>query len=293
MPELPEVEVAARNLRRWGEGRRVRAAGCSEPRILDAVVHVGDKVRTEPVDPAALGALVGTRLGGVERLGKNLLLAFKRGRKPAVGVWSHLGMTGKWLRRAPADPPPRFSRVRLDLEGGVTLHYVDMRLFGFFRLVPDAGFAALPALAALPPDPLAGGIDTARLTARFARIGKPVKVALLDQTLVPGVGNIQDSEALWRAAIDPRRRASSLTPAEVRRLARAVIASFRHTLRAFAADGADGGGADIEYVEEPGTRNPFRVYDRAGIRCPRCHVGTITRIVQAARSTYFCPRCQK
>src|SRR5262245_32188856 len=130
MPELPEVEVAARNLARWAEGRRVRAVACSDPRALG-----GGK-------PAALRALVGMRLGSVERIGKNLLLTFAARGRDAVGVWAHLGMTGKWVRRDTKEAPPRFARVRLDLEpegrrgGAATLHFVDMRLFGFFRVVP-------------------------------------------------------------------------------------------------------------------------------------------------------------
>lgn len=287
MPELPEVEVAARNLSRWARGRRVRAIACTEPRALG-----GGK-------PAALRALSGARLRTVERVGKNLLLTFgPRGARGGgdTGVWSHLGMTGKWVRRDAKDPPPRFSRVRLDLEGGTALHFVDMRLFGFFRLVPGAAFSHLPALAALGPDPLREGIDAGRLGARLARIRKPVKLAIMDQGIVPGVGNIQASEGLHRAGIDPRRPASALAPAEVRRLAGALLASFRYTLRRFAAEGADasrGGSGDITYVEESRTSNPFKVYDHAGVRCPRCRRGTITRIVQGGRSTYFCPRCQR
>lgn len=308
MPELPEVEVAARSLSHWARGRRVRAVTVTDKRSLD-----GGK-------PAALAALVGTRLEGVERIGKNLLLTF-RGGAPArqvVGVWSHLGMTGKWVRRAPDEPPPRFARVRLDFVGGPTLYFADMRLFGFFRLVPKADFAALPVLAALGPDPLRTGIDTARLAKRLGRSRLPIKVSIMDQALIPGVGNIQASEGLNRAGIDPRRPARSLTRLEVGRLARGLLASFQHTLRSFEAagvlppevippgkDGQARGGegtakrtsgvasADVAYVEESGTPNPFRVYERAGARCPRCRKGTIERIVQAGRSTYFCPACQR
>jgi formamidopyrimidine-DNA glycosylase len=265
----------------------------------------------------------------VERVGKNLLLTFRGGGGP-VGVWSHLGMTGKWVRRAPDEPPPRFARVRLDFVGGPTLYFADMRLFGFFRVVPGADFIRHPVLAALGPDPLRQGIDSERLRQRLERSRQPIKVAILDQALIPGVGNIQASEGLHRAGIDPRRAARSLDGAEVRRLARSILASFHYTLRAFAAAGAlppelttaatkvpkktpkkapqkapkkvpkkvpkrarAAALADVAYVEESGTKNPFRVYDRAGARCPRCRRGTIERIVQAGRSTYFCPACQR
>lgn len=285
MPELPEVEAAARSLARWAGRCRLRAIDCSEPRSLDGA------------GVASLRVLPGTRLTTVERLGKNLLLTFTAGRGKGarvVGAWSHLGMTGKWVRRRPVDAAPRFSRLRLDFEGAVSLHFVDMRLFGFFRVVPAASFSALPAIAALGPDPLREGIDVPRLISLLARRRRlPVKVAIMDQALLPGVGNIQASEGLHRASIDPRRAASSLTSPEAERLARALLASFRYTLRTLERAQAKAVGKDIEYVEEPGTRNPFKVYDRAGERCSRCKRGTIVRLVQAGRSTYFCPAHQR
>jgi formamidopyrimidine-DNA glycosylase len=281
MPELPEVEVAARNLRRWAIGRRVRRASAEKgaARIL------------RPTSPAALGRLAGARFAEVGRRGKNLLVTLTE-RSRLIGVWSHLGMTGKWLRRRADDPAPRFSRVRIDLDDGVTLHYADMRLFGRFRVVPDARFDALPDIAALGPDPLADGIDVARLAGRLARTRLPIKVAILDQTLLPGIGNILASEGLFRARIDPRRSAGSLTRAELSRLARGLLDAIRHGLKEFKQSGADGADADIDYIEEGKIQNPFLVYGREGEPCPRKNGGKIVRIVQAQRSTFFCPRCQ-
>jgi formamidopyrimidine-DNA glycosylase len=111
MPELPEVEVAARNLRRWASGRRVRGvrAGAGAARIL------------RPSSAPALRALTGARVEAVRRIGKNLLLTLARRAGP-IGVWSHLGMTGKWLLRRAGAPPPRFSRVEIDLDEGARLH---------------------------------------------------------------------------------------------------------------------------------------------------------------------------
>ena len=276
MPELPEVETARRMLETWARGRRVRRVLVQDRRSI-----VGG--------PRALDALVKARFDGFDRRGKHLLITLLHGHKP-VGLWSHLGMSGKWLRRDPGQPPPRFSRVALELYDGVVLHYDDLRLFGKLRVVKDAAFDGLPEIAALGPDPLSDGIDVDRLFARLQRSKKPVKPLLLDQRLVPGIGNIQASESLFRAAIDPRRRASSLTRAEVGRLARGMRASIDYTLRRFQKDARD---KDIRYVEEPSGPNPFKVYDRAGEKCPRCKRGTIVRLVQAARSTFFCDRCQK
>jgi formamidopyrimidine-DNA glycosylase len=286
MPELPEVEVAARNLRRWGTGKTIRTVRV-DPRAARLF---------RPGNAKTPVALAGTRLHEVRRVGKNLLLTLTRERRP-VGVWSHLGMTGKWLRRAGNDAAPPATRVELELAGGARLCYVDRRMFGRFRLVPGARFAALPEIAALGPDPLADGIDVDAFAARLARLKLPIKVALLDQTLLAGVGNIQASESLFRAGIDPRRPARSLATAEVRRLAAAIRKSIDFTLRTFRAEGADGGGADIGYVEEGASPNPFLVYGRAGEPCPRgkrgAHrKGTIVRVVQAGRATFFCPVCQ-
>jgi formamidopyrimidine-DNA glycosylase len=281
MPELPEVEVAARNLRRWTEGRRVRA------------VAAGATAIARDAGPDGLASLVGARFTGVDRVGKHLLLRLGRGAgrgREVIGLWSHLGMTGKWVRRARGSEPPRFSHARLVLDDGATLHYCDLRRFGRLRLVPGARFEDVPTLAALGPDPLRDGVDAVRLHARLARVGLPIKVALLDQTILAGVGNIQASEACFRARLDPRRPARALTRPELGRLARGLRASIDFTLARFAEDGADAGDGAIVYVEEDRKSNPFLVYGRAALPCPRCRA-PIKRIVQATRSTFFCEAC--
>jgi len=274
VPELPEVEIAARNLRRWAAGRTVEG--------VEADPRAGRVFR--PGGPGALAAaLAGARVAAVDRRGKHLLVSLASPRGP-VGLLSHLGMTGKWVRREGGDPPGH-SRARLRLDDGATLHFVDPRLFGRLRLVPGARFEEVAELRALGPDPLHDGIDPRRLAARLAATRRPVKVALLDQRILPGVGNIHASEALFLARVDPRRRADRLAPAEVRAVARGVLASFRRTIR-------EEDGPEIVYVEEPGAPNPFRVYGREGERCSRCREAAIRRAVQAQRSTYWCPRCQ-
>jgi formamidopyrimidine-DNA glycosylase len=275
MPELPEVEFARRCLERWAKGHVVRAISAETSRVL------------RPAGPRALQALRGATVTSVDRRGKNLLVTARRGTRQ-LGLWSHLGMTGKWLRRPSEAPAPRFSRAQLTLDDDHTLHYCDMRLFGRLRVVEGARWETLPEVAALGPDPLVDGVDLDRLAARLGALRVPVKVALLDQSLVAGVGNIQASEALYRAGIDPRRPARSLDRAEVRRLAAGIRASIAATVRQLMRVTRTG---DVAYVEE-GAPNPFAVYDRAGERCA-CGKGTITRIVQAGRSTYFCPACQK
>jgi formamidopyrimidine-DNA glycosylase len=166
------------------------------------------------------------------------------------------------------------------------LHFSDLRLFGRLRAVPGARFDGVPEVAALGPDPLETGIDPERLHAALSRSRLPVKVRIMDQAILPGVGNIYASEALFRARIDPRRKSSTLSRKETGALAGAILEAMREGI-------ARQEGPEITYVEEPGSENPFLVYAREGERCPRCRRAKIARVVQAQRSTFFCPRCQR
>ena len=220
MPELPEVEIAARNLRSWAQGKR----------IDDVEAEPKAKYVFRPSSPAAFAkAVAGARFGDVRRIGKHLLVRLDRDGAP-VGLLAHLGMTGKWLRRREGDPATRFSRARFHLDDGTVLHFDDLRLFGRLRVVPGARFDEVPEVAALGPDPLERGVDLARLGEALARSRLPVKVRIMDQRILPGVGNIQASEALFRARVDPRRRSSSLSPREVKAVADGVLGSVRDAI---------------------------------------------------------------
>lgn len=266
MPELPEVEIARRNLAHWLGNAGVVGAEADRTRIFRGS------------ERAAFEHIRG-RLVFARRRGKTLLLGFEGNR----GFTSHLGMTGKWVRRPPGRAEP-YSRARLLLGDGTVLHYRDPRLFG--RIEPSAADALdrLPAVRELGLDPLLDRVDGKALAQALGRSRVPVKVALLDQRRVAGLGNIHAAEALWRAKISPLRPARSLQPAEWQRLARAIAAGIRFAIGQEQAE-------EVAYVEEPGTANPFRVYGRAGKPCPRCRTPVRT-VRQAGRSTYFCPRCQ-
>jgi formamidopyrimidine-DNA glycosylase len=264
LPELPEVEVARRNLEKWLRRSKLVRVELS-PRVF-----IGRA-------PAFATTLRGRTVRAVERRGKWLRLALDGD----VALFSHLGMTGKWVLRPRDAPPERFERARLDTAKR-SVRFVDMRLFG--TLQGARGDAAPSAWKELGPDALVDGVDAARLHARLGRRSRSIKEALLDQTLLAGVGNIQAAEALWRAKLNPMRTASSLSLDEVRRLARAIEASIRDTL-------AREDAPEITYVEEPGADNPFDVYGKHGEPCPRCKT-KLQRIVQGGRSTVFCPRCQ-
>ena len=267
MPELPEVEIASRQLRSWLEGRRIVSARAEKSRVIRGQTQ------------ARFGGLVGRRLAGIERLGKWMLLSFDGGE----GLISHLGMTGKWVRRRTEEPKPSHVRASLTLEDGHAVDYRDMRLFGRLIRGRIPELRASEALRALGPDPLEG-IDVDRLHAVLSRTRRSMKEALMDQRTLAGLGNIQVSESLHRAGIDPRRPAHSMTREETKRLAEAIGASLRATLT------DEDSPEPITYVEEGG-ENVFLVYDRAGEPCSTCGTA-IERIVQGGRSTYYCPSCQ-
>ena len=273
MPELPEVEHARRQLEAWLTGKTIAAAHAPASRLL------------RPGTPAALEkALVGQKVRAVERRGKWLRLVLGDGST----LHSHLGMTGKWVQRPAKDPSPRAEKLRLDLAGRhPTVRLLDARMFGRL-LVVAAGAAGTQAepdhLEGLGPDPIADGIDPAYLARELERSRRSIKERLLDQRLLAGIGNIQATEALWRAKMDPRKRAGHLTLTEIRALA----SGLRWTLARTLAAQAD---AEIVYLGEPEAKNVFKVYGRAGEPCPRCR-HTLTRIIQGGRSTTFCPSCQ-
>lgn len=267
MPELPEVEVARRSLVKWTKGRAI--------------------VRTE-VDPKArtfrgsrradVEALTGHLLTAARR-GKFLLLTFEHGR----GAVAHLGMTGKFVKR-PGGAEVRWSRARFVLDSSEVIHFQDPRLFGRIEPVPAAHLQEHPSIRKLGVDPLVDGLSAAQLRDALEGSRQALKVALMDQTRIAGLGNIHAAEALFRARLDPRRRPGSLSAAELEALARAIVEGIRFALEVESGD-------EITYVEEPGADNPFLVYGRAGEPCVRCRT-TIERFTQGGRSTFFCPRCQ-
>jgi len=195
-------------------------------------------------------------------------------------------MTGKLVLRRPAEIEP-YSRARLELEDGPVIHLRDPRKFARLSLAKANTLAELPEIAALGPDAWDDPPTLRSLSERFARTGRPVKLALMDQGVIAGLGNIQVAEALFRAGIGPRRRADALKPDELGRLAAAIRETLAFTLaRLTPVQG------DVVYVEEPDAPNPFLVYGKAGEPCPRCAT-RLRSIVQGGRTTHYCPRCQR
>ena len=262
MPELPDVEVARRHLKRWLVGANVTAARCR------------DAYLARPAPASRFAKIVaGRTVERVARKGKWLRLELGDGGK----VFSHHGMTGDWVR-VPVDAGPvRFERARIDVVRGSkawSVRYVDARRFG--RLVAARG--DIDDWTALGPDPLADGIDVPRLSGLFASSRRSVKEILMDQRVLAGVGNILANEALWLARVDPRSPGRALLPDDARRIARGVQAAIRTEL--------DGAAAYQSRRE-----TSFHAYGRGGHPCPRCgHALTSARL--GGRSTVYCPHCQ-
>jgi formamidopyrimidine-DNA glycosylase len=256
MPELPEVEAALELLRQRATGRTIAHLGLLHPALR------------RRLSPARLRSLAGVRIERIERRGKHQLLHLADGRI----LHAHFRMNGDWELGKVGDPLPRFARAELALDDGTRLFFVDSRALGTIEL--HAADAALDL--GLGPDAADSEWTAEQLGAALASRRGPIKLALLDQKLVAGLGNIYAAESLWRARIDPRAPSNTLTLAQVKSLRKAIAAVLK---RATGSRYTDDSTVTLD------------VYDREGLPCRRCKT-PIERIVQAGRSTYFCPHCQ-
>jgi formamidopyrimidine-DNA glycosylase len=294
MPELPEVETVRRGL---------------EPAMVGAAIALVETRRADlrfPFPTGFVGRLEGRTVLSLGRRAKYLLADLSSGEVLVV----HLGMTGRFLVTAPGGKtrePGEFrvetgrdashDHVVLRLSNGFTVTYNDARRFGFMDLVPRHLLDTSRHFQAMGVEPLGDAFDAVRIAKLFAGKTAPLKAALLDQSLIAGLGNIYACEALHRARLSPRRAAGTLArkdgapTASASRLASSIrevlgeaIEAGGSTLRDFA--GTDG---SLGYFQ-----NRFRVYDREGEPC--CNAGCrglVQRLVQSGRSTFFCPLCQR
>ena len=270
MPELPEVETIVRGLRRGVTGKTIASA-----RVLLK------KVAVAPPGLDFSAALAGERIDHVGRRGKYAVFGLKSGRSLVVS----LRMTGRLVLVQPGGEPYPYSHVVFDLREGKQLVFADVRQFGRVRLVEqgeawDAGLGVEPLSGDFTPDAFIGMLS-GRTT--------PIKVFLLDQRRIAGVGNIYACEALWSAGIRPGKPAKSLSKAAVRRL--------HHALVDVLARAVDLRGSSVDdYVDAQGLKGGFQnvlsVYGRAGSPCLRCGA-PIVRTVIAQRGTWWCRGCQK
>ncbi|MEW9534668.1 bifunctional DNA-formamidopyrimidine glycosylase/DNA-(apurinic or apyrimidinic site) lyase [Microbispora sp. NPDC049125] len=283
MPELPEVEVVRRGLQRWVAGRTVASAEVLHPR---AVRRNAGELPDQ---------LKGRTLRSAERRGKYLWLplADSPDGEAADALLAHLGMSGQLLVVDPLSPVERHLRVRLGFaDGGPELRFVDQRTFGHLLVAPMAVRPARPVpepITHIAPDPLEDAFDDAEFAAGVRRRRTGIKRALLDQSLISGVGNIYADEALWRARLHWARPTETLT--------RAVIGELLAAVREVMAEALGQGGTSFDslYVNVNGESGYFdrslAVYGRRDEPCRRC--GTpVRREAFMNRSSYSCPKCQ-
>jgi formamidopyrimidine-DNA glycosylase len=279
VPELPEVETVRVGLERSAVGRTITRVEVFGPRTL----------RRFAPGPAEFAArLVGRQVVAARRRGKFLWLPLDDG----VNLLAHLGMSGQFLAVERGTPDPAHLRARFDFaDGDPELRFVDQRTFGGLSL-DDGGETAdgIPAsLAHVAPDPLEPAFDPVVFSAAIRKRRTGVKRAILDQTLISGVGNIYADEALWRAKLHYARATDRLRRADVDRLLDAI----RDVLAAAIAAG--GTSFDALYVAVNGESGWFdrslEVYGRDGEPCSRCGT-SIIRQKFTNRSSYLCPKCQ-
>jgi formamidopyrimidine-DNA glycosylase len=271
MPELPEVETTVRGLARFLEGQR----------ITRVTLNRADLRRPFPAD--LVQVMTGSTVIALSRRAKYGLLHLDR----AATMIFHLGMSGRWR----IDPATSDTHDHLLLETEThTFALCDPRRFGSVDLVGTDALEAWPQFAALGPEPLGPGLTAPHLKAALRGKLQPVKLALLDQRIVAGLGNIYVCEALWRAGISPVKAAGKVTQAQLARL----VPAIRDVLEA--AIGA-GGSSLRDYARPDGElgyfASAFDVYGRTGEPCRRADGTPIRRIAQGGRSTWYCPACQK
>ena len=282
MPELPEVETIARQLRGLVVDRTISEFESRWVRL------------TEPEPAEVVGArLRGRRISNVRRRGKFVVFDLDGGEALVVS----LRMTGKLLYGV-ADVDERYVRGEIRFVDGTAMRFSDTRKFGRMAVIDAATLegtgerrrAKMPLHASLGPEPLARGFTVAWLRALLRRRPRAaIKVLLLDQRAIAGIGNIYAIEALWRARIHPLRKAGTLRTAEVARLHEAIRWALRKGIRL-------GGASRNDYVDARGNKGrmqrELQVYSRAGEPCPRCG-REIVRTVVGGRGTFQCPRCQR
>lgn len=289
MPELPEVETVRTGLARLLPNKRV----------ADVWFDTDKSFPNAPQDVQAF--LVGASIVGVHRRAKVLIIDLTTN----YSLLIHLKMTGKLVFRSNDDSqrfgaghpngsligvlPDTSTRVVLDL-GDATLFFIDQRKFGWMRLMPTAEVANVDFIKKLGPEPLAADFSAANFRDRFLRRpNTSIKAALLDQTVVAGVGNIYADESLWGAKIHPSTLVKGISATKMNTLFR----ELRYVLRLAIEKG---GSTDKNYVDAEGKKGSYmsfaRVFRREGLGCPRCG-SEIVKIRVAGRGTHICTKCQK
>ena len=266
MPELPEVETVRKQL---------------EKEILGATITKIDVREIHCYE--GLPWSVSEKIVEIARVGKYIFIKFESGR----GLQIHLKMTGRIVLVDPFYETAIHTRVAMELSDGRKIYYWDTRMFGYIKHVEDIRYQESVISQKLGPEPW--DISDTDLLRKLQKTGRAIKEAILDQSLLAGVGNIYANDGLWLAGIDPRRKANSLKLSEVKKLRLSLSTVLERGL-------AVGGASDNTYRDFYGGRggyqNEFLTYGRTGEPCNNCGLG-IKRIVVGGRGTWTCDKCQR
>jgi formamidopyrimidine-DNA glycosylase len=278
MPELPEVETTRRGLEPLLAGRTIVHIAVRAPKLRQVI-------------PTSLAHLKGVRVTQITRRAKYILIHLDNAKSLIV----HLGMTGGFFKRTDNDAIQRHDHIVFYLDNTDIIAFHDPRRFGLMDLAPTGDLTHHSALADLGPEPLEDSFTPAILRRMLGARKTSIKAALLDQSVVAGLGNIYVSEALFGAGIHPESPANTLTAPAIKHLHHHIQKVLRAALKA--------GGSTLRDYQHPSGelgffQDQFAVYDRASAPCPGCtcrlnKTGGIQRIVQNGRSTYFCATKQK
>lgn len=271
MPELPEVETVMRGLEKALDGKKIKS-----------VVAARKNLRIP--FPRDLASVAGTKVTGFSRRAKYILMNLSSNRTMII----HLGMSGRMTVNP--DAAEKHDHMTMVMQDGTRVVFNDPRRFGLVDLCDTDKINGHRFFSHLGPEPFDKVFGGAYLDAAFKGKKTAVKLAIMDQRIVVGVGNIYASEALYSAGIDPRRPALDLSPAENKALAQAIRDVLKKAIKA-------GGSSLRDYVQADGELGYFQhqwaVYDKDGQKCPKCKKPCILRITQGGRSTYYCPNRQK
>ncbi len=271
MPELPEVETTVRGLARFLDGERIERVVLNRPNLR------------RPFPPELVQVMTGATVTGLSRRAKYGLIHLDRG----SSMIFHLGMSGRW-RIDPEEPDKHDHLVMETASNSFAL--CDPRRFGSVDLVDTETLDAWPQFAALGPEPLGDGLTATHLKTALKGKTQSIKLCLLDQRIIAGLGNIYVCEALWRAGIHPRKAGGKVTKPQLERLVPAIKEVLETSIK-------DGGSSLRDYAQPDGElgyfATRFDVYDRTDQPCRRDDGGLIRRIAQGGRSSWFCAKCQK
>ena len=285
MPELPEVETIRRDLQQAIVGKKIKDVEIRLPKVFH-----GDKT-----------GILRKTIEGIDRKGKILIIKLSSDKSLLI----HFKLTGQlvWVPEAGervtlghpipfagSGLPAKTTHVIFEIDGG-RLFFNDLRQFGWIKVVRSSELGVMSELGKLGPEPFDKEFTVEYLRQIFSKTSKPIKLILMDQGKIAGIGNIYANEALFEAGIDPRKPAKQLDDEEIEQLRQSILRVLEDGLKYGGSSAAD--EAYIKPTGEPGSyQEHFRVYQRAGQKCPKCN-GIVKRIELGGRGTFFCHQCQK